>query len=93
MNTCNSCCPLSPSQLGHRQYLPGELMSDYEKNDEFLKKVHRVLLEVKISQTFLWHNVNGATLVPECCTNFGHIMSFFLRFFTKTDFVFRSCAA
>lgn len=34
-------------QLGQREDLPAELVSDYEKNDDFLKKVHRVLLEVK----------------------------------------------
>nr|XP_020446122.1 multifunctional methyltransferase subunit TRM112-like protein [Monopterus albus] len=34
--------------LGHRQDLPGELVPDYEKNEEFLKKVHRVLLEVEV---------------------------------------------
>ncbi|XP_030595491.1 multifunctional methyltransferase subunit TRM112-like protein [Archocentrus centrarchus] len=35
-------------ELGHRQDLPGELAPDYEKNEEFLKKVHRVLLEVEV---------------------------------------------
>ncbi|KAG8003971.1 Multifunctional methyltransferase subunit TRM112-like protein [Nibea albiflora] len=34
--------------LGQRQDLPGELVSDYEKNEDFLKKVHRVLLEVEV---------------------------------------------
>lgn len=37
-------------QLGHRQDLPGELVQDYEKNEDFLKKVHRVLLEVNGSK-------------------------------------------
>ncbi|TKS72258.1 multifunctional methyltransferase subunit TRM112-like protein [Larimichthys crocea] len=35
-------------ELGQRQDLPGELVSDYEKNEDFLKKVHRVLLEVEV---------------------------------------------
>ncbi|XP_047210063.1 multifunctional methyltransferase subunit TRM112-like protein [Girardinichthys multiradiatus] len=35
-------------QLGHREELPGELVPDYEKNGDFLKKVHRVLLEVEV---------------------------------------------
>ncbi|XP_034037172.1 multifunctional methyltransferase subunit TRM112-like protein [Thalassophryne amazonica] len=34
--------------LGHRQDLPTELVQDYDKNEEFLKKVHRVLLEVEV---------------------------------------------
>ncbi|XP_028272326.1 multifunctional methyltransferase subunit TRM112-like protein [Parambassis ranga] len=34
--------------LGQREDLPAELVSDYEKNDDFLKKVHRVLLEVEV---------------------------------------------
>lgn len=40
-------------QLGHRQDLPGELVPEYEKNEEFLKKVHRALVEVCSSQSFL----------------------------------------
>ncbi|XP_023287068.1 multifunctional methyltransferase subunit TRM112-like protein, partial [Seriola lalandi dorsalis] len=35
-------------ELGHRQDLPGELVPNYETNEDFLKKVHRVLLEVKV---------------------------------------------
>ncbi|XP_040904187.1 multifunctional methyltransferase subunit TRM112-like protein [Toxotes jaculatrix] len=35
-------------ELGHRQDLPGELVPDYENNEDFLKKVHRVLLEVEV---------------------------------------------
>ncbi|KAG7518135.1 hypothetical protein JOB18_026380 [Solea senegalensis] len=35
-------------ELGHRQDLPAELLADYEKNEEFLKKVHKVLLEVEV---------------------------------------------
>ncbi|KAM4554513.1 multifunctional methyltransferase subunit TRM112-like protein [Odontesthes bonariensis] len=34
--------------LGHRHDLPGELVPDYEKNEDFLKKLHRVLLEVEV---------------------------------------------
>lgn len=37
------CC----RQLGHRQDLPSELVADYENNEDFLKKVHRAMLEVK----------------------------------------------
>ncbi|CAN9515067.1 unnamed protein product [Ophioblennius macclurei] len=35
-------------ELGQREDLPGELVAEYEKNEEFLKKVHRVLLEVEV---------------------------------------------
>ncbi|XP_076595336.1 multifunctional methyltransferase subunit TRM112-like protein [Chaetodon auriga] len=35
-------------ELGQRQDLPAELVPDYEKDEEFLKKVHRVLLEVEV---------------------------------------------
>ncbi|XP_037117037.1 multifunctional methyltransferase subunit TRM112-like protein [Syngnathus acus] len=37
-------------ELGQRQDLPGELVADYEHNEEFLKKVHRVLLEVEVME-------------------------------------------
>ncbi|KAM7000837.1 multifunctional methyltransferase subunit TRM112-like protein [Tautogolabrus adspersus] len=40
-------------ELGHRQDLPGELVPDYEKDEEFLKRVHRVLLEVEVIEGFL----------------------------------------
>ncbi|XP_034399316.1 multifunctional methyltransferase subunit TRM112-like protein [Cyclopterus lumpus] len=40
-------------ELGHRQDLPGELVPEYENNEEFLKKVHRVLLEVEVIEGFL----------------------------------------
>ncbi|KAF6726615.1 Multifunctional methyltransferase subunit TRM112-like protein [Oryzias melastigma] len=36
--------------LGYRQDLPGEPVVDYEQNEEFLKKVHRVLLEVEVME-------------------------------------------
>lgn len=32
--------------MGHGNGLPEELIADYEKNEELLKKVHHVLLEV-----------------------------------------------
>ncbi|XP_032384231.1 multifunctional methyltransferase subunit TRM112-like protein isoform X1 [Etheostoma spectabile] len=35
-------------ELGQRQDLPDELVPEYENNEEFLKKVHRVLLEVEV---------------------------------------------
>uniref|UniRef100_A0A4W5NHL1 tRNA methyltransferase activator subunit 11-2 n=1 Tax=Hucho hucho TaxID=62062 RepID=A0A4W5NHL1_9TELE len=34
--------------LGLLQGLPAELVTDYEKNEDFLRKVHRVLLEVEV---------------------------------------------
>ncbi|XP_023847908.1 multifunctional methyltransferase subunit TRM112-like protein [Salvelinus sp. IW2-2015] len=34
--------------LGLLHGLPAELVTDYEKNDDFLCKIHRVLLEVKV---------------------------------------------
>ncbi|XP_008325086.1 multifunctional methyltransferase subunit TRM112-like protein [Cynoglossus semilaevis] len=35
-------------ELGHRQDLPSELVADYENNEDFLKKVHRAMLEVEV---------------------------------------------
>jgi len=35
-------------ELDQLQDLPTDLIPDYEKNEEFLKKVHRVLLEVEV---------------------------------------------
>ncbi|XP_056295393.1 multifunctional methyltransferase subunit TRM112-like protein [Pseudoliparis swirei] len=40
-------------ELGQRQDLPDELLPEYENNEEFLKKVHRVLLEVEVIEGFL----------------------------------------
>ncbi|XP_077434336.1 multifunctional methyltransferase subunit TRM112-like protein [Vanacampus margaritifer] len=37
-------------ELGQRQDLPSELVADFEKNEEFLKKVHRALLEVEVME-------------------------------------------
>ncbi|XP_013924413.1 PREDICTED: multifunctional methyltransferase subunit TRM112-like protein [Thamnophis sirtalis] len=34
--------------LGHRSDLPSELIPDYEKNEDFLRKVHHVLMEVEV---------------------------------------------
>ncbi|XP_068614356.1 multifunctional methyltransferase subunit TRM112-like protein [Brachionichthys hirsutus] len=38
----------SADELGQRQDLPEELVPEYEKDEDFLKKVHRVLLEVEV---------------------------------------------
>ncbi|KPP68763.1 TRM112-like protein-like [Scleropages formosus] len=35
-------------ELGQLNDLPTELLPDYENNEEFLRKVHRVLLEVEV---------------------------------------------
>ncbi|XP_075902775.1 multifunctional methyltransferase subunit TRM112-like protein [Nelusetta ayraudi] len=35
-------------ELGQRQELPDELVPNYEKDEDFLKKVHRALLEVEV---------------------------------------------
>lgn len=35
-------------QIGHGNGLPEELIEDYEENEEFLKKIHHVLMEVSI---------------------------------------------
>ncbi|KAF7996334.1 hypothetical protein HCN44_001966 [Aphidius gifuensis] len=43
--------------IGHVGELPVELIQDYESNEDFLKKVHHVLLEVEV--------VNGDLLCPE----------------------------
>ncbi|KAG5853080.1 multifunctional methyltransferase subunit TRM112-like protein isoform X1 [Anguilla rostrata] len=34
--------------LGHLNDLPNEVVPDYEKNEEFLRKVHHALLEVEV---------------------------------------------
>ncbi|XP_064874524.1 multifunctional methyltransferase subunit TRM112-like protein isoform X3 [Oncorhynchus nerka] len=39
---------LYPTELGLLQGSPAELVTDYEKNEDFLCKIHRVLLEVKV---------------------------------------------
>uniref|UniRef100_A0A1B6KY32 Multifunctional methyltransferase subunit TRM112-like protein n=1 Tax=Graphocephala atropunctata TaxID=36148 RepID=A0A1B6KY32_9HEMI len=43
--------------LGHAGDLPKTLLEDYENNEEFLKKVHHVLLEVEV--------INGELICPE----------------------------
>ncbi|XP_074028285.1 multifunctional methyltransferase subunit TRM112-like protein [Leptinotarsa decemlineata] len=43
--------------IGQLEDLPKELISNYENNPEFLKKVHHVLLEVDI--------INGELICPE----------------------------
>ncbi|XP_046836257.1 multifunctional methyltransferase subunit TRM112-like protein isoform X1 [Vespa crabro] len=43
--------------IGHVGELPQNLIEDYEKNEDFLKKVHHVLLEVEV--------INGDLLCPE----------------------------
>lgn len=44
-------------KLGHAGDLPQTLIQDYENNEEFLKKVHHVLLEVEV--------INGELVCPE----------------------------
>ncbi|XP_078516632.1 multifunctional methyltransferase subunit TRM112-like protein [Lissotriton helveticus] len=34
--------------LGHLSDLPSDLITDYESNEDFLRKVHHVLLEVEV---------------------------------------------
>eukprot|EP00079_Xenopus_tropicalis_P024053 XP_012816575.1 PREDICTED: multifunctional methyltransferase subunit TRM112-like protein isoform X1 [Xenopus tropicalis] len=48
--------------LGHGSDLPRELETGYEKNEDFLKKVHHVLLEVEV--------IEGALKCPESGTEF-----------------------
>ncbi|OCT81726.1 multifunctional methyltransferase subunit TRM112-like protein [Xenopus laevis] len=48
--------------LGHGSNLPRELETGYEKNEDFLKKVHHVLLEVEV--------IEGALKCPESGTEF-----------------------
>ncbi|RZF33707.1 hypothetical protein LSTR_LSTR007735 [Laodelphax striatellus] len=43
--------------LGHVGELPQALIEDYESNEDFLKKVHHVLLEVDV--------INGELVCPE----------------------------
>lgn len=37
-------------QVGRSEGLPSEVIPDYEKDEEFLKKVHHVLLEVSFQE-------------------------------------------
>lgn len=43
--------------IGHLNDLPKSVIPDYEGNEDFLKKVHHVLLEVEI--------INGELICPE----------------------------
>ncbi|XP_068117696.1 multifunctional methyltransferase subunit TRM112-like protein isoform X2 [Hyperolius riggenbachi] len=55
-------CRGMSTQLGYGSGLPRELLSGYEKDDDFLKKVHYVLLEVEVTE--------GALKCPESGTEF-----------------------
>jgi len=44
-------------QIGHGNDLSDELIDDYEDDEEYLKKVHHVLMEVEI--------INGELICPE----------------------------
>ncbi|XP_022166174.1 multifunctional methyltransferase subunit TRM112-like protein [Myzus persicae] len=44
-------------QIGHSNDLSDELIDDYEDDEEYLKKVHHVLMEVEI--------INGELICPE----------------------------
>lgn len=44
-------------QVGRSEGLPEELIPDYEKDEEFLKKAHHVLLEVEVEE--------GSLVCPE----------------------------
>uniref|UniRef100_A0A674CIN1 Multifunctional methyltransferase subunit TRM112-like protein n=1 Tax=Salmo trutta TaxID=8032 RepID=A0A674CIN1_SALTR len=44
---------LYPTELGLLQGLPAELVTDYEKNEDFLCKIHRVSLEVEVLESCL----------------------------------------
>ncbi|XP_042296065.1 multifunctional methyltransferase subunit TRM112-like protein [Sceloporus undulatus] len=39
--------------LGHRSDLPAEPIPDYESNEDFLRKVHHVLMEVEVMEGVL----------------------------------------
>ncbi|KAL7885737.1 hypothetical protein AOLI_G00060320 [Acnodon oligacanthus] len=43
--------------VGHRQDLPDTLISNYENDEDFLRKVHRVLLEIEV--------IEGSLQCPE----------------------------
>ncbi|TRY90130.1 hypothetical protein DNTS_031617 [Danionella cerebrum] len=43
--------------LGHSQNLPDAVVENYENNEEFLRKVHRVLLEIEV--------IEGSLQCPE----------------------------
>lgn len=44
-------------KIGQAENLPKELVDEYEKNNEFLKKAHHVLMEIDI--------INGELICPE----------------------------
>ncbi|XP_050540562.1 multifunctional methyltransferase subunit TRM112-like protein [Daktulosphaira vitifoliae] len=44
-------------EAGHGSDLPEELIENYDKNEEFLKKTHHILMEVEI--------INGNLVCPE----------------------------
>ncbi|XP_025414223.1 multifunctional methyltransferase subunit TRM112-like protein [Sipha flava] len=44
-------------QIGHGNNLPIELIEDYEDDEELLKKIHHVLMEVEV--------INGELICPE----------------------------
>ena len=46
-----------PFQVGYAGDLPKNLIEDYENDEEFLKKVHHVLLEVEV--------ITGELICPE----------------------------
>lgn len=47
------------SQMGHAGDLPPQLIENYENNEEFLKKMHHLLLEVNIISGELICPVSG----------------------------------
>lgn len=44
----NNACNILLKQIGHAGELPQTLIQDFETNEDFLKKVHHVLLEVEV---------------------------------------------
>ncbi|XP_036825571.1 multifunctional methyltransferase subunit TRM112-like protein [Oncorhynchus mykiss] len=57
---------LYPTELGLLQGSPAELVTDYEKNEDFLCKIHRVLLEVKV--------LEGCLQCPESGCEFPNML-------------------
>ena len=51
------CLVSAASQLGHSADLPVQAPTDYQNDQEFLKKAHHVLLEVEV--------INGDLVCPE----------------------------
>ena len=71
-------------QIGHHNGLPDKVVDDYEHNEDFLKAVHHVLLEVCLRYLFL--SLNDVSV----CQNWGGVnFSYFESFIVLSIFSFK----